>query len=189
MPCATLDSSRQIDEVVQAAAKTVSELLAEYVVDVPATTEQLIDQARADNWAPAAAGLAISRPAWWTGQPDPVDQLVRLLYPAIREGDREQLPGWQQAAMLGAVRLVATPAEQCQNLANLALLGWESESAFVDLADRCRTARRIAATFNGVDDPVQALPAARVVLGNEGFVRSEQLVEELRAELGEWDAG
>ncbi|QKV74085.1 DUF4365 domain-containing protein [Amycolatopsis sp. Hca4] len=182
-------TAEEIDEVIEAAAKTISELLAEYVVDVPATTEQLIDQARADNWTPAAAALAISRPAWWTGQPDPVGQLVGLLYPAIRGGDPDQLPGWQQAAMLGAVRPVALPTEQCQVLANLALLGWEPEPAFADLADGCRTARRIAATLNGVGDPVQALPAARVVLGNEGFIQSEQLVEDLRAELGEWDAG
>jgi len=84
---------------------------------------------------------------------------------------------------------VALPAEQCQVLANLALLGWEPEPSFADLADGCQTARRIAATLNGVGDPVQALPAARVVLGNEGFIRSEQLVEELRAELGEWGVG
>lgn len=85
-------TAEEIDEVIEAAAKTISELLGEYVVDVSATTEQLIDQARVDN-------------------------------------------------------------------------------------DGCRTARRIATTLNGVGDPVQALPAARVVLGNEGFIRSEQLDE------------
>ncbi|MCU1685161.1 MAG: hypothetical protein JWQ81_5900 [Amycolatopsis sp.] len=180
-------SAEAIDDVVHAAAKTVSELLAEYMVDVPVTTEQLIDQARADSWVPAAAALAVSRSAWWTGQPDPVHQLMQLLYPAIRDGDPNQLPGWQHAAMFGAVRPVALPAERCQVLANLALLGWESEPAFHDLADGLRTARRIAATLNGVGDPVHALPTALVALGDSGIVRSEQLVEALRAELGEWD--
>lgn len=177
----------EIEEVIQFASRVTGELLAEYVVDVPVTIEQLVAQARADEWVPAASAVAIARPAWWAWQVDPIHQLMQL-YSAVRESDPKRLAGWQYAAMLGAGRSRSAPAEASQLLANLALLGMENdlmrEPPFEDLVEGCRNARRVADTLNAVGDPMLALPAARKVLSELGVTRSEETVHALIAELG-----
>ncbi|MEU4667506.1 DUF4365 domain-containing protein [Amycolatopsis sp. NPDC023774] len=174
----------EIDAVIDAAARTVGELHAELVVDLPVTLEQLLEQAEADGWVPAAAGLAIERPSWWGWQDDPLGLLMNRLYPAVREAAPAQLPNWHRAAMLGAARAQPTPAEQCQALANLALLGWELEPAFDDLVGGFRTARQIAAALGDIGDPLEVLPVARSVLAENGITRSDQVVRDLTATLG-----
>lgn len=179
--------SDQIDEVIQFAARITGELLTEYVVDIPITTEQLIAQARTDNWVPAAAALAISRPSWWAWQVDPIAELLHL-YSAVNDFDATQLPGWQYAAMLGAARSQSTSEAARQLLARLALLGWEHdlkhEPVFEDLVKGCRNARRVADTLHDGGDPLLALPAARNMLSQAGVARSEEVVSALIAELG-----
>ncbi|WP_256448852.1 DUF4365 domain-containing protein [Nocardiopsis akebiae] len=177
----------EIDGAVQFAARVTEELLAEYVVDIPVTFEQLTAQASADGWVPAAAAWAISRPAWWGWQEDPINELLQL-YATIRESDATQLPEWQYAAMLGAARWRSTPEEISRILAILALLGWDhnvnDEPVFEDLAKSCRNARRVARDFEDAGDPMLALPAARAFLSEAGVVRSEETVRALIAELG-----
>ncbi|MFI5590133.1 DUF4365 domain-containing protein [Amycolatopsis sp. NPDC051758] len=176
-------TSDEIDAVLDATAKTVGELHAEFVVDLPVSEEQLLDQAEADGWVPAAAALAIERPSWWGWQQDPVGLLMNRLYPAVREAEPAQLPNWQRAAMLGAARAQPTPAEQRQALANLALLGWELEPALDDLVGGFRTARRLATALGDIRDPLEVLPAARTVLAENGINRSDQVVQQLTARL------
>lgn len=176
-------TTEEIDAVVHAAETATGELLAEFVVDVPVTPQQLIDQARTDGWVPAAAGLVIERPSWWAWQRDPLGVLVNELYPAVREANPAQLPNWHRAAMVGLARGRATPAEQRLVLASLALLGWEPEPTLDDLVEGFRAARRIAATLGDVDDPLEALPSARRVLAESEITRSDQLLAELTTAL------
>ncbi|QKV80646.1 hypothetical protein [Amycolatopsis sp. Hca4] len=173
----------EIDAVIDTAARTVGELHAEFVVDLPVTFEQLLDQAEADGWVPAAAGLAIERPSWWGWQDDPVGLLMNRLYPVVREAAPAQLPNWHRAAMLGAARAQSTPAEQLQALANLALLGWELEPALDDLVGAFRTARQLAVALGDIGDPLEGLPAARTVLAENGIPRTDQVILDLTVTL------
>ena len=177
----------EVDQVAEFAARVSAQLLAEYVVDVPVSTAQLIEQACSDNWAPAAAALAISRPAWWVWQGDAITELLKL-FSVVGGQATAQLAGWQYAAMLGAARSRSTAEQARQLLAVLALLGREpdlqSEPAFEDLMEGCRTARRVADVLDDVGDPVLALPAARELLTQAGAIRSEQVVHALIAALG-----
>ncbi|WP_281356977.1 DUF4365 domain-containing protein [Fodinicola acaciae] len=175
------------DEVIQFISRVTEELVAEYVTDVPITLDQLIKQARVDDWAPAAAALTLSRPSWWIWQTEPVTALLRL-YAAIKESDPSQLTKWQYAAMLGAARSRSTPEESRQVLANLALLGCvgdlDNDPEFDDLVAGCRNARSVTNVLDQVGDPVLGLPAARLSLAAAGVVRSEETMQALIAALG-----
>lgn len=187
---ARLESARdpeEVEDVVGFAARVVHEMLREYVVDLPVTFEQLMVQARDDDWVPAASGVAISRPAWWVWQPNPIYEVLRV-YMVVRRSDASQLRGWQTAVMLGAARSAATPEDARRLLAMLALLGrdheFDHEPVFEDLVDGCRNARGVADTLGDVGDPLLALPLARQWLSDSGVERSEGLVQSLVAELG-----
>lgn len=187
---ARIESARDpedIEDVIQFAARIVSQLLHEYVVDLPVTFEQIVTQAREDDWVPAAAAVAISRPAWWAWQPNPIQEVLRL-YMVIRKFDASQVRGWQTAVMLGAARSRATPEDTRRYLAVMALLGSDHrlnhEPEFEDLVEGCRNARRVADSLDDVGDPMLALPLARQFLGELGVARSEELVQSLIAELG-----
>lgn len=179
-------SPAEIDAEVALRGRVVAEMLAERVVDVPVGTDQVIDQARSEGWSAfGAAGVAVSRPAWWRWQVDPVQELVRI-YSAVQEGDAARLSEWQYCAMLGAGRgLTADTAGHF--LAVLALRGWGESDAgepfFDDLVTGCINARRVAETL-GIGDPMLALPAARASLAEAGVERTEEVVQALLAELG-----
>ena len=181
------ESPEEIEAVIESQERIARELLAEYVVDVPVSTQQLVAQAATDGWQPAAAGLAISRPAWWVWQTDPFVEF-RQLMTAVRSGDYKRLPDWQYAGMLGAARAAATPEAARDVLAGLALLGWnddlQPEPPFDDLMRGCENARRAAETLEGVGDPVLALPAARATLAKTGVERSEEVIRALITDLG-----
>jgi len=136
---------------------------------------------------PDAAALAISRPAWWSGQTDPINQVFNLFLAAQAAGS-QYLGGWQHAAMLGAARSQPTLEGAVQILARLALLGVgpdpSEDPVYEDLVAGCRTARRVAATFAGAGDPVAALPAARAVWKRAGIVRPGDVVDRLIREFG-----
>lgn len=179
-----------IDEAVALVARVCAELVAEFVVDVPATMEQLLAQAELDEWRCAAVGAAIARPSWWAWQQDPVAQLFAI-YRAVADADPQHLPAWQSAAMTGAARSQATEQEVRDLLARLVLLGTGSdvrhEPSLEDLLMGCRNARRVAATLDGVGDPLLGLPAAQVRLFENGIPRSDQLVYAVLEAAGIWD--
>lgn len=180
-----------IDEAVALVARVCAELVAEFVVDVPATMEQLFAQAEADEWRCAAVGAAIARPSWWAWQQDSIAQIFAL-YRAVADADPQHLPAWQSAAMTGAARSQATEQEVRDLLARLILLGTGSdaqrEPPLEDLLTGCRNARHVASNLDdSVGDPVLGLPAAQVRLLENGIPRSDELVRTLLEAAGTWD--
>lgn len=186
---ASESSAAAVDAEIAIRARVAAEMLAERVVDAPIVLDQVIEQARIDRWsALGPAALAVSRPGWWSRQKEPVATLLRI-YDAVRDGDPDQVPHWQYAAMLGFARRLAPDAAGTY-LAFLALLGWGepdlADPLFDNLVAGCQNARLAAQTL-GIGDPTLALPAARASLGEAGVERSEELVQALLAAVGPWE--
>lgn len=179
--------SETVDEIALMRECVAARMLAEHVVDVPVTTEQVTEQARSESWSPyGAAALALSRPGWWCWHSDPIADLRRL-YDAVREHNPESLQHWQYAAMLGAVR--GLPGDSgARVLCALALLGWDhditGEPDFDVLVTGCRNARRAAGALQGTADPLLAIPAMVATLRSMGVERSETTMQALLGALG-----
>ncbi|NTW39442.1 MAG: hypothetical protein HGA44_06065, partial [Cellulomonadaceae bacterium] len=179
--------AESVDQLVAMRADVAARMLAEYVVDVPVTTEQVIAQALIDNWKPfGAAALTLSRPGWWQWHSDPVAELL-LVYTAVREHEPDLLPQWQLAAMLGAAR--GLPDETAARvLCLIALLGWDekftNEPPFETVLTGCRNARVAAAQLDGRADPLLAMPAILTTLTSMGMERSPETIQKILSTLG-----
>lgn len=176
-----------VDEVLAMRAAVAARLLREHVVDVPVTMDQILEQARIEDWTPAgAAALALSRPGWWKWSPEPFTDL-QVVYGAVRRHNPDSLHLWQYAAMLGAARGLQGDAA-ARALCLLALLGWDDDVAVEPELDvlltGCRNARAVASRLNSESDPLLVMPAIAATLRNSGVERSPATIQAINAALG-----
>lgn len=174
-----------VDQILAVRADIAARMLAEYIVDVPVTTDQLIEQARSENWTPVgAAALTLSRPGWWRWHSDPVADLL-CVYEAVREHNPDSLPQWQFAAMLGAAR--GLPGDTAARvLCLLVLLGWDdvtTEPELDTILTGCRNARTAAARLDDSPDPLLAMPAILTTLTARGIERSRATIQKVLSTL------
>jgi len=138
-------------------------LLGEYVVDLPLTRELLLTQAERDEWRPAAAAVALSRPAAWRHDIDGgFDTWTAVAIEVFRRRP-DMLPGWLHAATLGysaagAAENVASLTAQLLAITLVTVTGLRREAVDQLLP----TARAAARERSGHD--VDPLPPLRVAL-------------------------
>ncbi len=175
-----------VDEILGMRAAIAASMLAERVVDLPVTTDQVVERARSEGWSPfGAAALALSRPGWWRGKSEPVAEL-RCVYRSVFENAPDSLPQWQYAGMLGAAR--GLPGDIASRmLCALALLGWkggfETDPELGELVTGFRNARRAAGAVEEVADPMLAIPETVAILRSNGVAPSEETIQGLLAAL------
>lgn len=79
-------------------------LLKSYVVDLPVTTDEITELAHAEDWTPAAAAAAFSRPHFWTIEP--LRPRWAHIAEKVWENAPDQLAGWLHQAITGATALL-----------------------------------------------------------------------------------
>jgi hypothetical protein len=79
-------------------------LLKSYVVDLPVTTDEITELAHAEDWTPAAAAAAFSRPHFWTIEP--LRPRWAHIVAKVWENAPDQLAGWLHQAITGATALM-----------------------------------------------------------------------------------
>lgn len=166
----------EIGRAMEKAERATEEFLANGVVDVPVTAEQLLVQAERDDWHPTHVALVLSRPAWWAGAAQPLSDTLAVL--AVVSAKRpEASTTWQFAVMLGAARAHGDGEHAARVVAVLALLGLVERATPETLAESFRVARQVAKAAS-VPDPLEVLHVVRGTLDETPYARTAELVEE-----------
>ncbi|MEU4235547.1 DUF4365 domain-containing protein [Nonomuraea sp. NPDC026600] len=174
---------RAIDEQVS----LVRTLMSNWVVDVPASFEDIVAQAAMDSWRPLAGATPLSRGSWWLWQGNPF-QLLLALYDRVAAGDPTQLPSWQGAAMAGIAQCrfkqndVENPAITSAVLAAVALLGYDRVPNVENARDGLKRAAS-AAESSGLPDPIPLVPqGARLLQGLDLLREAGEFVHDVLRE-------
>lgn len=172
-----LVTAGRLDEALEMASRSSDEFIANGVIDVPATIDQLEAQAKADHWHPLTAALVLTRPAWWSDNDDALSKTITLLRMSAAERP-DAGPTWQFAAMLGAARTYGPPEYAAKCLAIMALIGFKVDMTKEDLLVSVRNARE-AAKQSRKGDPLEMLQLVRPSMDGLPHERTTELVAEL----------
>lgn len=165
-----------VDQAMELAARAIEELVANGVVDVPVTADQVLAQAERDEWHPKHGALVLSRPAWWAGLAHPLSGTFAVLA-AVTTNRPEAAATWQFAAMLGAARAYIDDDQGARVVAVLALIGLSEDATPESLASSFRVAREVA-NVAGLANPLDVVHAVRATLEESPYSRSVELVEQ-----------
>ncbi|WP_170323822.1 DUF4365 domain-containing protein [Cryptosporangium phraense] len=162
-------SDDRIRDLTDRQHQLVRAMVADYVVDVPASLDDLLAQAQADEWQPAASAVLLTRPAWWAWADTPFADL-RAIYQHVSEHRPEALIGWQYAAMEGlSLAFSDDPNEAVLWMTTIALYGFAPDPPTEDVKAGLSRVAELAAARH-LPGPRQFLSAAAYLLHRMGYL-------------------
>jgi tetratricopeptide (TPR) repeat protein len=156
--------------------------LEQRVVDVPASVDTVIEQARRERWTPTLAASTVGRPAWWHHAATPWQDLRDILVSA--EDDGESTDAWQVAAMWGVSALTMDdPSATAVLLACVALIDTHRPIRAQRAAAMLGRAS-VVSTYRKAHSPTDYLVQATTELARQGVLEDPQeVIDRIRAVL------
>lgn len=177
------EETARIEELVEARREDALAAIRERVVDVPVEIDDLIAEAKAQEFPVDLAQCTIGRPAWWIWSDTPHDDL-NSLFGAIEDPGVADM--WRAIAMNGAALLARWDRHRAGIfIALAAMVGRGSSPSPHDVAAMLRAGRELAARHLA-EDPISFVRATVEVLVARGVATfAGDIVEAIMAELDE----
>ncbi|WP_439658207.1 DUF4365 domain-containing protein [Lentzea sp. HUAS TT2] len=170
-----LDADSEADELAVEAAllerqASMRRYLAQRIVDLPFTVDDIIAQASLDNWDAEAAIVPLSRHSWWRWAATPVTD-IWTIFKEVAARHPEKESNWRHAAMVGVAASCVGISGSGPSLvlAVLALLPLSEGEVQARSKEFLKIARRVAKEWE-MPDPREHVPAAAEKLAAIGVV-------------------
>lgn len=177
------EETARVEELVEARRKDILTAIRERVVEVPIEIDDLIAEAKAEQFAIDFAQCTIGRPAWWIWSDTPYNDLNSLFSSIDDPGVADM---WREIAMNGAALLARWDRRRAGIfIALAAMVGRGSSPNPRDVANMLRTGRELAARHQA-EDPISFFHATVEVLVARGVATfADDIVDAIMAELDE----